>query len=1130
MKKILLIFLLFIGIASFAQNEASFWYFGQNAGLQFDVSAGTVTAVIDGQLSTLEGCTSISDVDGNLLFYSDGRTIWNSNHQPMPNASEAFGTELKGDDSSTSSGLIVPKPQDPTKYYLFTVDEPHHSNSSAFPNESDGDGVNNGLMYSLVDLDLEGGLGDVDAIEKNVPLITYDENNELESEFKCSEKITAVKADDCYSFWVITHFTDSFYAFKVTENGVDLNPVVSTVGPEVPVEGYRRNALGYLKASPDGTKLVAAHFGFATVLGENASGGVYLFDFNNDTGVVSNSLELLGPEQNTSPYGVEFSSGNTKVYATTGSGQSGAGAGQLIQWDLLAADIPASQQIISGSSGTTAGALQLGLDKRIYRALMNFSNPTMTGTHLGVINNPEEVGAAVNYVDDGILVDVNNNFQNLSRIGLPPFIQSLFNTQIDIIQNGISTTELLLCNGGNYTLTATEINGATYIWTKDGEELTTETTFQLFVDEPGFYEVFIEPNNGECPIEGEALVEYFEVPIIANEPVDIIECNTTTTFDLTLKDAEILGALNPLVYDVHYFTSIADANNNENEIIGPFTTNLSVEIFVRVNNMGNSDCFDMTSFNIEIFKTPNIVNLNDVIVCDEDISNNTDGITEIDFLQFYSDILGNQDGDLYTITFHLSQEDADNNDNPLPENYTNTTPITEEIFVRIENNVRTICYSTASFIITINPAPSTNDITIFQCDDDGIADGFTRFNIDNNLADITDDPSAVTVTYFLSLDDASNNVDAIDGSNFANFENPQTVYALVTDNASGCSDMAVITLDISTTSLPDTSMEACDDDGNEDGIYAFDLTQAFDPIIDGLPTNLELAFYFEYLDALLEVNPIDVNGFENTIPYNQTIYVRAEFLGSCYGISAIDLVVHELPNIETQEDILYCLNDFPQTITLTGGVIDDLPNNYFYQWSTGATTSEIQVNQAGSYSVTVTNTDGCSKQRVINVVPSNIATIEEIQVTDASENNTITALVSGEGDYEYALDNSFGPYQDSNIFENVSIGFHEVFVRDKNDCGIVSQIVSVIGFPKFFTPNDDDVNDFWQVKGISEQFQPNSLILIFTRYGKILAKLDPLGAGWDGTYNGRAMPSDDYWFSVTLEDGRQFNSHFALRR
>ena len=1129
MKKIFLITLLCFSLASFAQNEASFWYFGQNAGLQFDISSGTVTAVTNGQLSTLEGCTSISDTDGNLLFYSDGRTIWNANHQPMPNASEAFGTGLKGDDSSTSSGLIVPKPQDLTQYYIFTVDEPHHFNSSAFPNENDDDGVNDGLMYSLVDITLEGGLGNVVDTEKNVPLITYDETNPTEVEFKCSEKITAVKADDCSSFWVITHFTNKFYAFKVDINGVDTTPVISEVGPEVPVSGYRRNALGYLKASPDGTKLVAAHFGFATGFAQDAPGGVYLFDFDNDTGIVSNSVELVGPQSNSSPYGVEFSAENTKVYATLGIGAQGNGTSQLVQWDLLSDNIPASQNLISLSNNISAGALQLGLDQRIYRARLDFSNFGNSGRYLGVINNPDAIGAAANYEDEGILIDVNNNSAHLSRIGLPPFIQSLFNSQIDIIQNGISTTELLLCDGGEYTLTAEDLPGADYIWYKDGIEIVGEITFQLQVTEPGFYEVFIEPNNGECPIEGEALVEYFEIPIIANQPNDIIDCDTNTTFDLTEKDAEILGSLDPMTYSVSYYTSLEDSNNNENEIIGLLTTNESIEIFVRVNNVGNSDCFDATSFNIQIFRTPVIVSLEDFEICDSD-NDTSDGFTEIDLTQFNASILGNQDETVYTVSYHNSQDDADNNVNPLPDNYTNTTEIIEELFVRVENNDRTECYVTDSFIIIINPAPSANDFTIYQCDDDGISDGFTQYNIDNNINDITDDPSAVTVNYYLSIEDLETGENAIDSSNFSNFFNPQIIYALVTDNVTDCTNIAEVTLAVSATGLPDTFIEVCDDDGSEDGIHAFDLTQAVDPIIDGLPTNLELVFYFDYEDALLEINPIDINGFTNTIPYNQTIYVRAQFLNACYGISEIELTVFELPNIETDEELLYCLNDFPQTLTLNGGVIDDIPNNYFYEWSTGETTTEILVNAPGTYTVTVTNTNGCSKQRSITVVPSNIATIEAIEVTDASENNTITIIVSGEGDYEYALDNPLGPYQDSNTFEDVTIGFHDVYVRDKNGCGVVSDLVSVIGFPKFFTPNGDDYNNFWQVKGISSQFQPNTQIIIYSRYGKILATLNPLGPGWDGNYNGEPMPSDDYWFSVTLQDGRQFNSHFALRR
>ena len=166
----------------------------------------------------------------------------------------------------------------------------------------------------------------------------------------------------------------------------------------------------------------------------------------------------------------------------------------------------------------------------------------------------------------------------------------------------------------------------------------------------------------------------------------------------------------------------------------------------------------------------------------------------------------------------------------------------------------------------------------------------------------------------------------------------------------------------------------------------------------------------------------------------------------------------------------------------------------------------------------------------MTVLPSNIATITNINIVDASNNNTLTVLVTGEGDYEYAIDNEFGPYQDSNVFENVAPGLHTVYVRDKNDCGIVDEIVSVIGFPKYFTPNNDGFHDYWQVYGITPQFQAESVIYIFDRQGKLLKELDPLSRGWDGTLNGYKLPSSDYWFAVTLEDGRVFKSHFTLKR
>ena len=524
---------LFLGCISYTQNEASYWYFGNRAGLRFDSSTGNVTAITDGQLSTLEGCTTISDENGDLLFYSDGRFVWDRNHQIMPN-----GTGLNGDNSSTSSGVIIPKPQDPDIYYLFTVDEPHHDPSLR-------EGGNFGLNYSQVNMTQNGGLGEVDATLKNVPLVTYDIGNALQSEYKCSEKITAVRADDCSSLWVITHFVDSFYAFKVDVNGVSNTPVISTIGTAVPVEGYRRNALGYIKASPDGTKIAVAHFGFATSLGTNAPGGVFLYDFDNDTGMVSNENIVYDPSNGDSPYGVEFSSENRKLYATIGTGSSGNSSSQVVQWDLEAANISASQQIIHTSNTLSGGALQLGIDGRIYRAQTDFSNFPNTGQFIGVIENPEADGVLANYNENGILLDVNGGFQNTSRIGLPPFIQSLFNSKIDIINDNSSTTtstQLDLCDGESYTLRGDDIQGADYFWFIDGTPIT-NNNFELTINTPGFYELTIEPNNGECPIEGEAIVTYSTIPV-ANTPSGTTACNTTSngleSIDFSIFEIEVL--------------------------------------------------------------------------------------------------------------------------------------------------------------------------------------------------------------------------------------------------------------------------------------------------------------------------------------------------------------------------------------------------------------------------------------------------------------------------------------------------------------------------------------------------------------------------------------------------------------
>ena len=155
-----------------------------------------------------------------------------------------------------------------------------------------------------------------------------------------------------------------------------------------------------------------------------------------------------------------------------------------------------------------------------------------------------------------------------------------------------------------------------------------------------------------------------------------------------------------------------------------------------------------------------------------------------------------------------------------------------------------------------------------------------------------------------------------------------------------------------------------------------------------------------------------------------------------------------------------------------------------------------------------------------------IATISDADVTivDDSDNNSITIDPTnlGIGEYEYALldenrDFAFN-YQDSPVFENLGGGFYTILVRDKNGCGTATLIVSVVEFPKFFTPNNDGINDTWAIKGANSTFFPTSQISIFNRFGKVVAQIKIDNPGWNGYYNGKILPSDDYWYSINLID------------
>ncbi|MEO8933493.1 MAG: hypothetical protein ABI295_04230, partial [Xanthomarina sp.] len=522
----------------YSQEEASNWYFGENAGIQF-AADGSVTVLNDGQLNTVEGCSSISDGTGNLLFYTDGTTVYNRLHQVMSN-----GYNLLGDQSSSQSAIVVPKPNDPDIYYIFTVG----SNQTL-----------TGLHYSTVDMTLEGGLGKI--TQKNTNLL-----------YKTPEKVTAVLKDCAtQAIWVISLSNptgnslsplNTFHAFEVTTAGVNTNSVTSTF-PNINMTDLR----GYLKLSPNGEKLVCANV---------KPNELFLFDFDTQTGIVSNDLRLNINNSINKPYGVEFSPNSELLYVTSSNDLFGSGEhipanhfSILTQFNLNDPDIVGSQRLIDQQS-LYRSALQLGPNGKIYRSMA--ATYTQGLPYLSVINNPNEIGQACNYQNNAINLGLNNSTQ-----GLPPFISSLFVEKIDIINNSvtpIATNYLPLCQGETYTLEAEEISGATYSWTLNGNPLP-NTDYFLDVNQNGIYEVIIDVGTGGCDfLEGQAIVEYFPIPLANPVPkINICDDNNDTfwQFDLTAQDAIVLGTQNPNHYSVHYFKSQTDADLHENEITGLYT-------------------------------------------------------------------------------------------------------------------------------------------------------------------------------------------------------------------------------------------------------------------------------------------------------------------------------------------------------------------------------------------------------------------------------------------------------------------------------------------------------------------------------------------------------------------------------
>ena len=672
--------------------------------------------------------------------------------------------------------------------------------------------------------------------------------------------------------------------------------------------------------------------------------------------------------------------------------------------------------------------------------------------------------------------------------------------------------------------------------------------------------------NGGCGTVSTNIAEVIVNPLPVVNDVTIVQCDddldAITAFNLTVNNAQIsVDAANETFT---YYTSLAGASANPafDLITTPLaftnTTPTLMYIWTRVTTVNG--CYRVARITLRVAapNIPSTYNITMPAVCDDflDINGNNnannndrDGVATFNFSSTEPTIralLPNTG--TYFIKYYRNRADALAQLNEITNltNYRNIGyPSTQNIWVRIDSDILNTCYGLGPWVtLNVQAKPFAHTVTIpRQCDDN--TDGIFNFNTANLERDLLLGQTGVTVTYF----DASNNPLRDSNNNLITSPFPatfsstsQTIRAVVTNTTpQACWFDTTIQFIVDKSpidyTIPASLTTICDDETDpalQNGQYDFTSSQAIHNIVTlGQPSGMVYEYYDEY-NVLMSTplpNPLPV-----TLTKNITVVVYNPINPTCRITKTLTFTVNPVPVIELESSTLVCSNDPTFFALLDAGIIDGTPTtNYTYEWSLDgvviptATNYSLNVNTEGIYTVKVINSMGCFRIRTITVIASNAALFNMPTIMDLSDNNTVIINVTGLGNYVFSLDFP-NAYQTINIFTDVAPGVHTVYVKDLDGCGTTSQIINVIGIPKFFTPNGDGYNDTWNVLGLTSSKNFNTTIYIFDRYGKLLKELSPISKGWDGTFNGEPLPTDDYWYTIYFEDGRTEKGHFTLKR
>ncbi len=731
-------------------------------------------------------------------------------------------------------------------------------------------------------------------------------------------------------------------------------------------------------------------------------------------------------------------------------------------------------------------------------------------------------------------------------------------------------------NGG--TTWTTILDDATYSGSQTNELVI--TNIQLAFNNYQ-YRVKLDRDGNNCGIFSNAALLEINASPLANNPNIYQQCDDDSNdgqsfFNLTLD--EIKTEINPnfvaenLIFT--YFETEPEANNNTNPISAPeayqdalgFTQEI---VWVRVED--TNGCHSVVPLTLEVNPSSTaltVYNPQPIFQCD-DGTNTRDGISTFDLTTIRNDIETNIFNTV-TVTAHFYESiiDAELETNEIIDiaNHENSnSPNIQTIWVRVKSNLGNNCLGVKELtdILNVEALPIANPITFNRACDIDTTDSVLNFPFDTAQLESEilngQNPTDVTITYFTETGNPlfyENGNQVVSPINPSFLTENQNIIVRVTNNNTQdldgpCYDETLInfTIDeqpvIANTIPQQIECDGSAGDVDDDGIFPFPTT-TFTTSILGSQTGMEIVY-----------NYIDENGnnvSSNTLPNplnsgNQTITVEVfnTINSSCSVTTNIDFIVNPLPEFTLDEEVLICGLPFEPVDIIP--VLQNSGETFNYEWSyedgsiVGNTLilTRDNITQPGNYTLTLTNPITlCSRALTVDVKAAEppFISIDNIEIKDFMENNSVTILNPsslGNSTYKFSLVNSNGdivfPYQENTVFNNVLPGFYTLLLQDVEEvCNEVAIPISVIGYMKFFTPNNDSFNDNWKILGINEDIQPNSRVLIFDRYGKLLKQIDNLQNGWDGTSRGELMPTDDYWFQVSLEDGRQFSGHFTLKR